>query len=71
MYTFACQECGRKFKTASAAEKASMDGCAKCGGVDIDVDMTGVETESKPVPYHAGKREVSGIYPAGVKFAGE
>lgn len=38
MYTFKCQECGKKFKTTAAAEKASNDGCPKCGGVDIDVD---------------------------------
>jgi hypothetical protein len=35
---FRCQECGRKFKTARAAEKASFDGCPKCGGCDIDTD---------------------------------
>jgi DNA-directed RNA polymerase subunit RPC12/RpoP len=35
---FKCYECGRKFKTAKAAEKASMNGCPKCGGVDIDLD---------------------------------
>ena len=36
---FACQECGRKFKTARAAERASRNGCPKCGGVDIDLDV--------------------------------
>jgi DNA-directed RNA polymerase subunit RPC12/RpoP len=35
---FKCQECGRKFKTAKSAEKASNDGCPGCGGVDIDID---------------------------------
>jgi hypothetical protein len=35
---FKCQECGRKFKTARAAEKASFDGCPECGGCDIDTD---------------------------------
>jgi hypothetical protein len=35
---FVCLECGRKFKTAQAAEKAANDGCPKCGGVDIDID---------------------------------
>lgn len=34
---FACQECGRKFKTAAAAERASYNGCPKCGGTDIDL----------------------------------
>jgi predicted nucleic acid-binding Zn-ribbon protein len=35
---FKCQECGRKFKTSGAAERAASDGCPKCGGVDIDLD---------------------------------
>ena len=34
-----CQECGRKFRTTKAAERASMNGCPKCGGVDIDLDV--------------------------------
>jgi predicted nucleic acid-binding Zn-ribbon protein len=34
-----CQECGHKFKTLAAAEKAAFGekGCPKCGGSDIDV----------------------------------
>lgn len=35
--TFACMECGKKFKTIKAAERASSEGCPKCGGVDIDL----------------------------------
>lgn len=31
-----CLECGRKFKTVKAAERAVNNGCPKCGGVDID-----------------------------------
>jgi predicted nucleic acid-binding Zn-ribbon protein len=31
-----CLECGRKFRTVKAAEKASYNGCPGCGGVDID-----------------------------------
>jgi len=31
-------ECGRKFRTAKAAEKAARDGCPGCGGVDVDID---------------------------------
>jgi predicted nucleic acid-binding Zn-ribbon protein len=31
-----CLECGRKFKTAKAAERAANNGCPKCGGVDVD-----------------------------------
>lgn len=36
---FACMECGHKFKTLKAAEKASFGdkGCPKCGGSDIDL----------------------------------
>ena len=36
---FACMECGHKFKTVKAAEKAAFgdDGCPKCGGSDIDL----------------------------------
>jgi hypothetical protein len=36
-----CQECGRKFRTVKAAERAASDGCPGCGGVDIDVDVQG------------------------------
>lgn len=38
MSGFACQECGHKFKTIAAAEKAAFgpNGCPKCGGADID-----------------------------------
>lgn len=36
---FACMECGHKFRTVKAAEKASFgpEGCPKCGGSDIDL----------------------------------
>src|SRR5262249_20784568 len=40
MSGFKCLECGRKFKTVRAAERASMNGCPKCGGVDIDLDVS-------------------------------
>jgi predicted nucleic acid-binding Zn-ribbon protein len=36
---FKCLECGTRYRTAKAAEKAARDGCRKCGGVDIDVDV--------------------------------
>lgn len=36
---FACQECGHKFRSTKAAERASMNGCPKCRGVDIDLDV--------------------------------
>jgi predicted nucleic acid-binding Zn-ribbon protein len=32
-----CLECGRKFRTVNAAEKAASDGCPNCGGVDVDL----------------------------------
>ena len=31
-----CLECGRKFRTTRAAERATFNGCPGCGGVDID-----------------------------------
>ena len=34
---FQCQECGRKFKTAKAAQRASYSGCPNCGSTDIDL----------------------------------
>jgi hypothetical protein len=36
---FKCQECGSKFRTARAAERAANRGCPKCGGVDIDLSV--------------------------------
>jgi predicted nucleic acid-binding Zn-ribbon protein len=35
---FACMECGHKFRTIAAAERAAFgpDGCPRCGGADID-----------------------------------
>jgi hypothetical protein len=32
-------ECGRKFRTVNAAERAANNGCPGCGGVDIDLDV--------------------------------
>jgi Zn finger protein HypA/HybF involved in hydrogenase expression len=43
MSGFKCLECGRKFKTVKAAERAANSGCPKCGGVDVDLDCTGRE----------------------------
>jgi len=39
MSGFACVECGHKFRTVKAAERAGFgpDGCPKCGGSDIDL----------------------------------
>jgi len=36
---YECKECGKVFKTTKAAEKASHNGCPKCGGVDIDLKV--------------------------------
>jgi hypothetical protein len=33
-----CLECGRKFRSTAAAERAAMNGCPGCGGVDIDFE---------------------------------
>jgi hypothetical protein len=40
---FQCMECGRKFYTAKAAERASFgdSGCPGCGGSDIDIYVPG------------------------------
>jgi len=42
MSGFECMECGRKFKTIKAAERAAFgaDGCPKCGSSDIDLAST-------------------------------
>lgn len=39
MSGFACVECGHKFRTVKAAERAAFgdEGCPKCGGSDIDL----------------------------------
>jgi hypothetical protein len=47
-------ECGQKFKTVSAAERAASEGCAGCGGVDIDIDTDA--TAHPPAPSAASTR---------------
>ena len=47
---FACLECGRKFRTANAAYRAAMNGCPKCGGVDIDVDSAPSKPRAASAP---------------------
>lgn len=37
-----CMECGKKFRTIKAAEKATSVGCPKCGGCDIDLSVEAV-----------------------------
>lgn len=36
---FACMECGRKFRTVAAAERAAFGntGCPRCGSTDVDL----------------------------------
>lgn len=35
-----CQECGHRFQSAAAAERAVFgDGCPKCGGTDVDESL--------------------------------
>ena len=38
--TFACMECGYRFRTIAAAERAAFgdSGCPRCGSSDIDID---------------------------------
>ena len=36
---FKCMECGKKFRTVKAAERASFNGCPGCGGLDVDLDV--------------------------------
>ena len=35
---FSCRECGKRFYTVRAAERASFNGC-RCGGGDIDIHV--------------------------------
>jgi len=36
---FVCLECGKKYRSVKAARNALNDGCSKCGGCDIDIDV--------------------------------
>jgi len=33
---FVCNECGRRFRSVAAAERAAWEGCPGCNGVDIE-----------------------------------
>lgn len=44
---FSCMECGHKFRTVRAAEKAFSQGCPKCGGSDIDLTPVKAKPKSK------------------------
>lgn len=54
MSGFACMECGKKFRTVKAAERASSVGCPKCGGCDIDLDSA---ASYDPTPVAAPKAD--------------
>jgi predicted nucleic acid-binding Zn-ribbon protein len=49
---FFCQECGHKFKTIRAAERASFgpNGCPRCGGSDIDMGNPNAPSLTFQVP---------------------
>lgn len=63
---FACQECGKKFRTVSAAERASNDGCPKCGGVDVDLDMS-----ARPKPPKTVKSQARRYFEEGHEIDGQ
>jgi rubrerythrin len=59
-----CLECGRKFKDAAAAEKASFSdrGCPGCGGSDID-DVVENANRWEPTEFKEGDTVAAGWYP--------
>ena len=52
--SFSCQECGHKFKTVKAAERAAFGsrGCPKCGSSDIDLSSARSVTLFASSPGH-------------------
>lgn len=46
---FSCMECGKKFLTVKAAERAADRGCPKCGGVDIDLTPVNKPKPAGPI----------------------
>ena len=60
MPEFECLECGKKFYHADAAQRASFNGCPKCGGVDIGIYLPG--TPQRGVDY--GPNDI-GLIPPG------
>ena len=53
---FMCVECDHKFKNAASAEKASLNGCPNCGGVDIDLDAVAINDS-----HHPSRQEVENL----------
>jgi predicted nucleic acid-binding Zn-ribbon protein len=57
---FQCQECGRKFRTSKAAQKAANNGCPGCGGVDIHMERSNTKVEvCRPGPAYGEGGETS------------
>ena len=54
---FACQECGKLFRTTKAAERAAYgdEGCPKCGSSDVDLATLEQEAAARPVASRAAK----------------
>lgn len=44
---YICLECGQRYKSTRAAQRAIDNGCRKCGGVDIDIATT-IKTPTNP-----------------------
>lgn len=43
---WACQECG-KLMTLRQAERAADKGCTRCGGVDVDMRVSGSPRDAR------------------------
>jgi predicted nucleic acid-binding Zn-ribbon protein len=62
---FACQECGRKFRTVAAAERATNNGCPGCGGCDIDLAESDPISRAEHREYRADKAVIDSPDPYG------
>ena len=56
---FACQECGYRFRTVKAAERAAFgdDGCPKCGSSDVDLAPATLRAKATPKRSPRGRDE--------------
>jgi len=59
MSGFACVECGHKFRTIKAAERAAFgdSGCPKCGGSDIDLAVQPRRASMLPMQTRVAKEQ--------------
>jgi len=57
---YECLECGKKFYTTAAAERASYNGCPKCNGVDIEIYVSPAFTESYNAALDRASRKLYG-----------